>query len=111
MMTLWRKYDENAVKTVSKCLARMKGYWDPEFKPSVEEIVDYQWYMAILSVHFLWRARILRDFPIQWSTWQVLGGGHVRVNRGSSSIIAYTEHAQFVDVSEAAYSRRSEHFS
>ena len=33
--------DENAVKTVSKCLARMKGCWDPEFEPSVEEIVDY----------------------------------------------------------------------
>ena len=33
--------DENAVKTVSKCLARMKGCWGPEFEPSVEEIVDY----------------------------------------------------------------------
>ena len=33
--------DVNAVKTVSKCLARMKGYWGPEFEPSVEEIVDY----------------------------------------------------------------------
>ena len=33
--------DENAVQTVSKCLARMKGCWDPEFEPSVEEIVDY----------------------------------------------------------------------
>ena len=28
----------------------MKGCWDPEFKPSVEEIV-----MAILSVRFLWQ--------------------------------------------------------
>ena len=33
--------DENAVKTVSKFLARMKGCWGPEFEPSVEEIVDY----------------------------------------------------------------------
>ena len=33
--------DENAVKTVSKCLARMKGCWGLEFEPSVEEIVDY----------------------------------------------------------------------
>ena len=33
--------DENAVKTVSKCLARMKGCWGPEFEPSVKEIVDY----------------------------------------------------------------------
>ena len=30
--------DENAVKTVSKCLARMKGCWGPELEPSV---VDY----------------------------------------------------------------------
>ena len=29
------------MKTVSKCLVRMKGCWDPEFEPSVEEIVDY----------------------------------------------------------------------
>ena len=36
-------YDKIAVKTVSKCLARMKGCWDPEFKPSVEEIMDYRY--------------------------------------------------------------------
>ena len=35
-------YDEIAVKPVSKCLARMKGYWGPEFESSVEEIMDYQ---------------------------------------------------------------------
>ena len=33
-------YDETcdviAVKTVSKCLARMKGCWDPKFEPIVE---------------------------------------------------------------------------
>ena len=34
-------YDVIAVKTVSKCLARMKGCWDPQFEPSVEEIMDY----------------------------------------------------------------------
>ena len=28
-------------KTVSKCLARMNGCWDPEIEPSVEEIMDY----------------------------------------------------------------------
>jgi hypothetical protein len=36
----WWNYDEIAVKAVSKCLAPMKGGWDPEFEPSVEEIVD-----------------------------------------------------------------------
>ena len=36
-----------------------------------------------------------------YNTWQVLGGGHVRVNRlkPRGPIYAYTEHAQFVDVS------------
>ena len=42
MMKLGQKYDENATKTISKCLARMKGSWDLEFEPSVEEIVDYR---------------------------------------------------------------------
>ena len=73
MMKLWgnwwwnydETYDVIGMTTVSKCLVRTKG-WDPEFEPSVEEIVDYQWYnniMAILSVHFLWRARTLGGFP------------------------------------------------
>ena len=36
------KIDENAAKTVLKCLTRIKACWGPEFKPSIEEIVDYQ---------------------------------------------------------------------
>ena len=35
-------YDEIMVKTALKCLTHMTGCWDPEFEPSVEEIVDYQ---------------------------------------------------------------------
>ena len=35
-------YDVIAVNTASKCLARMTGCWDPEFEPSVEEIMDYR---------------------------------------------------------------------
>jgi hypothetical protein len=35
-------YGVIAVKTVSKYLAHMKGCWDPEFEPSVEEIMDYR---------------------------------------------------------------------
>ena len=85
------------VKTSSKCLARITGCWDPEFEPSVEEIVDYR-YMAILSVRFLWRARTLGDFLFSLAYGS---GGHVRVNRlkPRAPIYAYTEHAQFVDVS------------
>ena len=33
--------DVIVVNTASKCLAHMKGHWDLEFEPSVEEIVDY----------------------------------------------------------------------
>ena len=29
------------MKIASKCLAHMRGCWDPEFEPSVEQIVDY----------------------------------------------------------------------
>ena len=73
-------YDEVAMKIVSKCLACIKGYWDPEFKPSVQEIMNYRSYiMVILSVGFLWRAHTLGDFPIPSSTWQVKV--QVQVNR------------------------------
>ena len=34
--------DEIAVKAVSNFLAHMTGCWDPEFKPSVEEIMEYR---------------------------------------------------------------------
>ena len=78
LANLWWNYDETydeaydviALNTASKCLAGMKGCWDPEFEPSVEEIVDYRWDMAILSVCFVWWGRTRGDFPIQSSTWQ-----------------------------------------
>ena len=50
-------YDEIVVKTASKCLARMTGCWDPEFEPSVEEIVDYPmislWRFSQFAAKFL----------------------------------------------------------
>ena len=47
MMNDYETYDETndetcdviTLNTASKCLARMTGYWDPEFEPSIEEIV------------------------------------------------------------------------
>ena len=33
-------------------LGHTKGCWDPEFEPSVEEIVDYRWWVWI-KVHYL----------------------------------------------------------
>ena len=47
------------MKTVSKCLARMKGCWDSEFERSVDEIMEHQLDTAILSVCFLWQAHTL----------------------------------------------------
>ena len=41
----------------------MKGLYDPEFEPILEEIVDYQWDIAILSVRLLWRAHTQGQFP------------------------------------------------
>ena len=32
-----------------KCVAHIKGCWNPEFEPSVEEIIGH---MAIFLVHF-----------------------------------------------------------
>ena len=32
----------NGVKPASKCLVCMKGCWDPEFEPGIEESRDYQ---------------------------------------------------------------------
>ena len=43
-------YDEIGVKTASKYLARMKGCWDPELEPSVEEIVDYPMILIIIII-------------------------------------------------------------
>ena len=77
----------------------MKGCWDPEFEPSVEEIVDYPMISFWRSLSSLSLASSLSgqgDFPIQSSTWQV------KVNRlkpRAPILYAYTEHAQFVDVS------------
>ena len=60
------------MKTASKCLARMTGCWDPEFEPSVEEIVDYPMIYGD-SLSSISSASSLSggDFPIQSSTWQV----------------------------------------
>ena len=35
-------YEVILMKAILKCVAHMKDCWDPEFKPSVEDIVDYR---------------------------------------------------------------------
>ena len=92
MMKLWWNWGENCFKI---CLACITGYWDPEFEPGVKEIVDYRWYMAILSDSFLWRACIHGGgslFSLAHGS-----GGHVWINwlKPHAPIYAYMEHAQF----------------
>ena len=79
----------------------MKGCWDPEFEPSVEEIVDYPmisfWRFSqfAFSSEFAFRAG---GFP--YSVEHM--AAQVTVNRlkpRAPILYAYTEHAQFVDVS------------
>ena len=77
----------------------MKGCWDPEFEPSVGEIVDYPMISLWRFSQFAFSSELAfraGGFPIQSSTWQV------KVNRlkpRAPILYAYTEHAQFVDVS------------
>ena len=85
-------YDVIALNTASKCLARMKGRWDPEFEPSVEEIVDY----PMIS---LWR---FSQFAFSSELAFRAGGFPYSVEhrlKPRTPIYACTEHAQFVDVS------------
>ena len=92
-------YDEIAVETVSKCLARMSGYWDPEFEPRSWTIND----IILWRFSLLWQARTLGDFPIHSSTWHgMAGGSHIQVNwlKPCAPILCNTEHAQLVDVSK-----------
>ena len=71
----------------------MKGCWDPEFEPSVEETVDY----PMIS---LWR---FSQFAFS-SELAFRAGGfpysvEVKLKPRAPILYAYTEHAQFVDVS------------
>ena len=50
--------DENAVKTVSKFLARMKGCWGPEFERSVEEIRDYPMISLLCLSQFAFSSKL-----------------------------------------------------
>ena len=79
----------------------MTGCWDPEFEPSVEEIVDYPMIygdsLSSLSLASSLSGGIC-SFPYSVEhIWQV------KVNRlkprAPIIIYAYTEHAQFVNVS------------
>ena len=77
----------------------MTGCWDPEFEPSVEEIVDYPMiYGDSLSSLSLASAH---SGGISLYSLAHGSGGHVRVNwlKPRAPVYACTEHAQFIDVS------------
>ena len=82
------------------CLACVTGYWDPEFDPSVEEIMDYQWYMAIPSVCFLWRVRTLGGislFSLACGRWRSRLGQLAQAVCPNIMQYGVLEYAQFVD--------------
>ena len=97
-------YDEIGVKTASKYLARMTGYSDPEFEPSVYRrdrglamtYGDSHSSLSLVSSH---SGRGGGDFPIQPSTWQWRSRLGQPAQDARAPIFACTEHAQFVDVS------------
>ena len=86
-------------KTVSKCLARMKGYWDPEFEPSVEEIVDYPMISLWRFSQFAFSSELaFRAGGFPYSVEHMAGEVN-RLKPRAPILYAYTEHAQFVNVS------------
>ena len=83
------------VKIVSKCLAHMKGCWDPEFKPSVEEIVDYRSFFGKL-VH-------RGDFPIQSSLFEAQRPhGRLWSHPGMSTRLTYIDEILTIVVQASA---------
>ena len=77
----------------------MTGYWDTEFEPSVEEIVDYRMIYGD-SLSSLSLASSLSGgislFSRAHGRWMSRPGQPAQAAR---PFYAYTEHAQFVNVS------------
>ena len=80
----------------------MKGYWGPEFEPSVEEIVDYPMISLLRLSQFAFSSELafrVGGFPY---SVEHMAGELQKVNRlkpRAPILYTYTEHAQFVDVS------------
>ena len=101
MMKLWwnddETYDEIAMKAVSNCLVRMTACWDPEFEPSIEEIVNHRWYNCGDSLSWLSLVSSQSGgFPY---SVQHLASVHVNWLKPRTPIFVYAELAQFVNVS------------
>ena len=87
------------MKPVSKCFARMKGYWDPEFESSVEEIVEYPMISLWRLSQFAFSSELaFRAGGFPYSVEHMAGEGQ-RLKPCALILCAHTEHAQFVNVS------------
>ena len=79
----------------------MKGCWDPEFEPSVEEIVDYPMISLWRFSQFAFSSELaFRAGGFPYSVEHM--AAQVKVSRlkpRAPILYACTEHAQFVDVS------------
>ena len=78
----------------------MKGCWDPEFEPSVEEIVDYPMISLWRFSQFAFSSELaFRAGGFPYSVEHMAGEGPNRLKPRTPILYAYTEHAQFVNVS------------
>ena len=78
----------------------MKGCWDPEFEPSVEEIVDYPMISLWRFSQFAFSSELaFRAGGFPYSVEHMAGEGPNRLKPRALILYAYTEHAQFVNVS------------
>ena len=97
------------MKSVSKCLVRMKGCWDPEFEPSVEEIVDYPMISLWRLSQFAFSSELaFRAGGFPYSVEHMAGEGQPAQAARPNNVRAYGACAWFVNVSwfefMAAYS-------
>ena len=79
----------------------MKACWGPEFEPSVEEIVDYPMISLWRFSQFAFSSELaFRAGGFPYSIEHVAGEGQCnRLKPRAPILYAYTEHAQFVNVS------------
>ena len=78
----------------------MKGCWDPEFEPSVEEIVDYLMISSWRFSQFAFSSELaFRAGGFPYCSVEHMAGEGQPAQAARPNIRVYTEHAQFVDVS------------
>ena len=78
----------------------MKGCWDPEFEPSIEEIMDYPMISLWCFSQFAFSSELaFRAGGFPYSVEHMAGEGQPAQAARAPILYAYTEHVQFVNVS------------